>query len=190
MLEANIHAYAAAKGWTISRIVRREQGILPIALAGRIDEHWRDLGDALPRSGLRAWLFHATTGYSLPCAVRLAEAIAQAPELGSAAIAQLIQRQSRQNWQSQSLFRLLNRCLFLAADPLARIRILEQFYRLPRPVIERFYAGALRYRDTASLVAIMAARPPVPIGRALSCVSEASSWRFAERQAGARSKLG
>jgi lycopene beta-cyclase len=189
-LAAGIEAYVAAQGWTIASVIRRESGVLPITLAGRIDQHWRDMGDALPRSGLRAWLFHATTGFSLPCAVRLAEAIAQSSELTSSHVAKLIQQESRSTWRKQEIFRLLNRFLFLAAEPLQRVRILERFYRLPRPVIERFYSGTLRYPDIAVLIAIMAARPPVGILRAMQCVTETSSWKFAARHGSTRAELG
>ena len=49
--------------------------MLPIVLAGDMD---RLLGPrrSVPRVGLRAALFHPTTGYSLPDAVRIAETIA------------------------------------------------------------------------------------------------------------------
>lgn len=189
-IEMRVHAYAAVRGWSIATVVRKECGVLPIALAGDLDAHWRALGNMLPRSGLRSWLFHATTGYSLPNAVQLAQIIAQAPALNSGAIAALIEQHARAHWQSQSLFRLLNRCLFLAADPPARVRILEQFYRSPRSVIEHFYAGRLGYADRAMLVAIMAARPPVGVRRALSCIDDAAAWTFANRNAGAPADLG
>ncbi len=185
-----IEAYAAAQGWTIANVVRREAGVLPITLAGRIDQHWRDMGDTVPRVGLRAWLFHATTGYSLPSAVRLAEMIAASPDLRSAHVAELIQRVSRSTWRAQEIFRLLNRFLFLAADPLERVHVLERFYKLPQGVIERFYAGNLRYSDTALLMAIMAAKPPVGMIRAIKCMTETSSWEFAARHRSTTSELG
>jgi len=42
--------------------------------------------------------------------------------------------------------------------------VLERFYRLPEPLIGRFYAGRSTFRDKAR---ILAGRPPVPIGRAI-----------------------
>lgn len=190
-LEAAVEAYAAAQGWQTARIMRREAGVLPITLAGDIDQHWRSMGKEIPRSGLRAWLFHATTGYSLPNAVRLAEEIARAPQLSSEAIAQLIEARSRETWKTQAIFRLLNRSMFLAADPAGRVRILDRFYsKLPTASIERFYAGALRKTDIAMLMAIMATKPPVNIGRAIACLSETSSWEFASKQRASKAQLG
>ncbi len=190
-LGAAVEAYAATQGWQTARIIRREAGVLPITLAGDIDQHWRSMGTEIPRSGLRAWLFHATTGYSLPNAMRLAEEIARAPQLSSAAIAQLIEARSRATWKTQAIFRLLNRSMFLAADPAGRVRILDRFYsKLPTASIERFYAGALRKTDIAMLMAIMATKPPVNIGRAIACLSETSSWEFASKQRASKAQLG
>ena len=190
-LGAGLEAYASAQGWKVDKILRREAGVLPITLAGDIDRHWRTMGQEIPRSGLRAWLFHATTGYSLPIAVRLAGEIARAPDLSSKAIARLIEARSRETWKSQAIFRLLNRSMFLAADPAGRVRILDRFYsKLPAASIERFYAGALRKTDIAMLMAIMATKPPVNIGRAIACLSEASSWEFASKQRASKAQLG
>lgn len=190
-LGAGLEAYASAQGWKVDKILRREAGVLPITLAGDIDRHWRTMGQEIPRSGLRAWLFHATTGYSLPIAVRLAGEIGRAPDLSSKAIARLIEARSRETWKSQAIFRLLNRSMFLAADPAGRVRILDRFYsKLPAASIERFYAGALRKTDIAMLMAIMATKPPVNIGRAIACLSEASSWEFASKQRASKAQLG
>ena len=190
-LGTGVEAYAAAQGWESAKIIRREAGVLPITLAGDIDEHWRTMGLDIPRSGLRAWLFHATTGYSFPNAVRLAEELSQAPSLSSDAIARLIEKRSRETWKSQAIFRWLNRSLFLAADPPGRVRILDRFYaKLPTPAIERFYAGTFRKSDIAMLMAIMATKPPVNIGRAISCLSESSSWTFAAKHRSTTSELG
>lgn len=190
-LGAGLEAYASAQGWKVDKILRREAGVLPITLAGDIDRHWRTMGQEIPRSGLRSWLFHATTGYSLPNAVRLAGEIARAPDLSSKAIARLIEARSRETWKTQAIFRLLNRSMFLAADPAGRVRILDRFYsKLPAASIERFYAGALRKTDIAMLMAIMATKPPVNIGRAIACLSEASSWEFASKQRASKAQLG
>jgi lycopene beta-cyclase len=190
-LGTGVEAYAASQGWKIKRVIRREAGVLPITLAGDIDEHWQIMGQAIPRSGLRAWLFHATTGYSFPNAVRLAEELSTAPDLSSAAVARLIEKRSRETWKAQAIFRLLNRSMFLAADPPGRVRILDRFYaKLPTAAIERFYAGTLRTTDIMLLMAIMATKPPVKFGRAIACLSEASSWKFASKQRASKPQLG
>jgi lycopene beta-cyclase len=167
-LRRSIHDYAAAKGWQITDVVREETGVLPIVLDGAIDAFWEQAGTELPRAGLRAMLFHHTTGYSLPEAVRLAEQIAAAPELESPAIAVLVRQRARHHWREQRVYRLLNRMLFDAAEPAERYRVLEHFYRLPESTIARFYAGRLQWHDVLRLCT---GRPPVPVGRALHVLS-------------------
>lgn len=81
-----VHEYAAAKGWKIREVVREEKGVLPVVLTGDIDAFWARAGREVPRVGLRAGLFHPTTGYSLPDAVGLAEMVAAQADLSSAAL--------------------------------------------------------------------------------------------------------
>ena len=50
-------------------------------------------------------------------------------------------------WQQRRFYQRLNRMLFRAAEPKRRYRVLEHFYRLPEPVIARFYAGRLTALD-------------------------------------------
>jgi lycopene beta-cyclase len=63
---------------------------------------------------------------------------------------------------------MLSRMLFGAAEPQRRYRMLERFYRLPEPLIERFYAG----RSTpADRLRILAGRPPVPVAAAIASLA-------------------
>jgi lycopene beta-cyclase len=166
-----ITGYAADRGWRIREVVDEEAGVLPIVLAGDIDAFWRERPTGIPCSGMRAALFHPTTGYSLPDAVRLADEIADAwrsnGSLDSAELDRMIRALSRRLWRRGGFFRLLNRMLFLAAEPRLRYRVLERFYRLPEPLIERFYAGRPGWADRAR---ILTGKPPVPLGRALPCL--------------------
>ena len=170
-LLAEARAYAATQGWTIAREVRVEHGVLPVALAGDIAEFWRlaGLGSSVPRIGLRAALFHPTTGYSLPDAARLADRVAALPELTTASIAAAAVALSTELWEARAFYRLLDRMLFRAADGPERYRVLQRFYRLPTPLIRRFYAAQCTGADK---LRILSGRPPVPIGRALHCLSE------------------
>ena len=59
--------------------------------------------------------------------------------------------------------------LFRAAIPEQRYKVLERFYRLPQPLIERFYAARSTGVDKAR---ILTGRPPVPLGAALKCIAE------------------
>lgn len=165
----DIAAYAAGQGWTIAEQVREEAGVLPIALAGDIEAYWTEAVSPAADAGMRAALFHPTTGYSLPDAARQAEAIAALPALTTADARAALIKMSMQAWRERAFYRLLNRMLFRAAKPTERYLVLQRFYRLPQPLIERFYAGQATLPDKAR---ILAGRPPVPIGRALACLSE------------------
>jgi lycopene beta-cyclase len=163
-LRANIAAYAQARGWRIVETLREEQGSLPIVLAGDFDGFWSDAGGQ-PVSGLRAGLFHPTTGYSLPHAVRLAERIARLDDMSAPALFAAIRAEARDQWRGQGFFRLLNRMLFLAGSADNRWRVMQRFYRLPHGLIGRFYAGRLTLGDKAR---ILTGKPPVPVGQAIA----------------------
>lgn len=163
-LRANVAAYAAARGWQVAEVLREEHGSLPIVLAGDFDAFWDELAGQ-PSSGLRAGLFHPTTGYSLPHAVRLADRIAALPDLGAARLFDAIRTEARSEWQGQRFFRLLNRMLFLAGAQDERWRVMQRFYRLPAPLIARFYAGRPRLADKAR---VLSGKPPVPVAQALA----------------------
>jgi lycopene beta-cyclase len=156
-----IQAYLGARGWKARAIEREEIGVLPAPLEGE----WDDVvgRGEVPRSGVRAGLFHATTGYSLPYAVRFADAVCALPQLDSAAVLELMVSTSQREWRRARYFRLLNRMLFRAAVPSERIAMFQQFYRRPEPLIQRFYAGRLEPFD---YVRIMTGKPPVSLVRA------------------------
>jgi lycopene beta-cyclase len=115
---------------------------------------------------MRAGLFHATTGYSLPEAVRSAERLAALPRLDSESVCAALEAQAAGVWRRGRFLRLLNRMLFGAAAPERRFRVLEHFYRLPEPLIGRFYADRLGPFDR---LRILSGRPPVPLLRAARC---------------------
>ncbi|KQQ47529.1 lycopene cyclase [Duganella sp. Leaf126] len=163
-LRANIAAYAAARGWTITDVLREERGALPITLASDHDGYWDDLRGQ-PSAGLRAGLFHPTTGYSLPHAVRLAECIAAQADLRAPALFAAIRAHTGAAWRRQRFFRLLNRMLFLAGEADHRWRVMQRFYTLPAPLISRFYAGRPTLGDQLRVVS---GKPPVPVGQAVA----------------------
>jgi lycopene beta-cyclase len=165
-----IAGYAHSRGWRIQRVLRRETGVLPVALAGDVASLWADSGD-VALSGMRAGLFHATTGYSLPDAVRVADLLGTLQHLDSASLRATVSSYAGGHWLRQRFYRLLNRMLFRAADPGERYRVFERFYRLPQGLIERFYAGRLTRYDQ---LRILTGKPPVPFFRALKVVRESS----------------
>ncbi|AXF65577.1 MULTISPECIES: lycopene beta-cyclase CrtY [unclassified Leclercia] len=162
----NIADYAREQGWGLAHLEREEQGDLPIMLAGDFPSFWQGR-DKQPCSGLRAGLFHATTGYSLPHAVALAEAIAASADISAAALFSVIHRYALRQWREQRFFRSLNRMLFLAGDADKRWQVMQRFYSLNEGLIARFYAGQLTLADKAR---ILAGKPPVPVGEAMLAI--------------------
>jgi lycopene beta-cyclase len=159
-----IHAYAAAQGWRIARILRDEDGVLPIAIDGDIRAHLEGYPPGIAPVGMAAGLFHPVTGYSFPDAVRLALHVATLPDLAGAAIDRAVRDFAIATWESRGFYRMLNKMLFRAAFPHERRRILEHFYRLDAELVCRFYAGQSTLIDK---MRILTGRPPIPIPRAI-----------------------
>lgn len=159
-----IDDYVAARGWRIATVVREERGALPIPLARS-----RDAEPEVATVGVRAGLFHPTTGYSLPHAVRVADRLSALRALTTASVRAAIAEERLTLEAGHRYLRRLNRMLFRAALPEDRYRILERFHRLPAPLIRRFYADRLTAWDRLRIVV---GRPPVPIGKALACWGE------------------
>lgn len=166
-IEHRIADYAAGQGWRVAAVGRRESGVLPVVTGGDFDTFWPRT-DRLARAGVRAGLFHPLTSYSLPDAVRFASWISRRPEF-DARLGPATHARAERHWQAGRFDRLLARMLFRAADPSARYRILERFYRLPEPVIARFYAGQSTLGDRAR---ILVGKPPVSIRRAVAAMME------------------
>ena len=168
-LNRDIATYARAQGWTIGRVLRSERGVLPIALAYDAEAFWAERPHDVAQAGMRAGLFHPTTGYSLPEAARTANLIARHWPVDTRTLAGLLRTYAIARGRGQRFYRLLNRMLFRAARPDERALVLQRFYRLPEPLIERFYAGNTTLADAAR---ILVGKPPVSVRRALGCVFE------------------
>lgn len=161
----NIRDYAAQQGWQLQTMLREEQGALPITLTGNTEAFWQQR--PLACSGLRAGLFHPTTGYSLPLAVAVADRLSALDVFNSSSIHQAITHFARERWQQQRFFRMLNRMLFLAGPADSRWRVMQRFYGLPEDLIARFYAGKLTLTDR---LRILSGKPPVPVLAALQAI--------------------
>lgn len=163
---ARIAAYAATKAWVLTDCLGEERGCLPVVSGGDFDAVW-PADDRVARVGTGAGAFQPTTGYSLPFAAESAVALAKGwpfADLGSATRAM-----AKAQWQRGGFYRLLDKMLFGAAVPDQRYKILEHFYRLPEPVIERFYAGKSSLSDK---MRVLSGRPPVPIGAAIRALKD------------------
>jgi lycopene beta-cyclase len=161
LLRARALGYLENRGVRVLRTLRQEAGSLGLPWT---DDSLPPLGSPL-RLGARGGWFHPTTGYSLPVAVRVAQALARRPDAALPALAALyrqVQRQAR-------FARRLNRLLFRAVPPDRRWQILSRFYRLPQPTIERFYNLS---STPADRLRILVGRPPagMSLGAAFSAL--------------------
>ena len=164
---ARIDAYAAAHGLA-GETVREEAGVLPVAMGGDFEAYWRSGGRGVAKAGMRAGLFHPTTGYSLPDAVRLAALIAARRDFAGVDLHEATHAMARETWNRRWFYRMLDTMLFRAAEPEERYRVLQRFYRLDPGLIGRFYAGHSTIKDKAR---VLIGRPPVPIGRAIRALA-------------------
>ena len=165
---SRIKAYAAVQGWNLAELIHQEMGALPVTMGGDFDAYWHSGGEAA-KIGVRAALFHGTTGFSLPDAVRTASMIATLDDLSGPAIARAMHSFAEARWKGGSFYRLLDRMLFRAATPGTRYQVLQRFYGLAPSLIQRFYAGNTTWFDK---VRILSGKPPVPIVRAMAVMRE------------------
>lgn len=159
--------YAKAHGWATNHIVREESGVLPVTMGGDFEAYWQSGGNKVAKAGMRAGLFHPTTGYSLPDAVRMAALIAHASDLSGAGLHDLTHAFARRTWKERGFYRMLDKMLFRAADAHERYRVLERFYRLDPQLVRRFYAGRSTLFDK---MRVLTGKPPVTIPRAMRAI--------------------
>lgn len=163
-LRQRIADYAAAKGWQVTAIDGEEMGALPVVMGGDFEQLW-PADDGIARIGVRAGVFQATTGYSLPDAVRFAAFLVDNIDVPD--LPQQLRAFAVEAWRRQRFYRMLDTMLFRAGEPAERYRILQRFYRLRPRLIERFYAGK---STTADKLRILSGKPPVPFWRAVNLV--------------------
>jgi lycopene beta-cyclase len=167
-LQARIDDYAAQRGWRIEDHAMDETGVLPVVAGGDFEAFWRASSRGPALAGARAGLFHPLTSYSLPDAVRFASALSALDIVSADALGSFSRDWAARHWRKGRFYRMLSRMLFGAAEPDQRWRVLERFYGLPEPLIERFYAGR---SSRADMLRVLAGRPPVPVSGAIASLA-------------------
>jgi len=167
-LSARIDRYCAAVGWE-GEPLAFETGVLPVVTGGDLARYQREVRvPGVAMAGARAMIAHPLTSYTLPFAVETALLVAANRELPGEQMAALLENHARRVWKRTGFYRLLGKMLFGAAEPAQRYRIFSRFYRLPQPLIERFYAARSTGGDK---LRILTGKPPVPIGRAVHAIT-------------------
>jgi lycopene beta-cyclase len=158
LFRQRIGAYADARNVGRWRVVREEAGVLPMPWVGG-GVNVPDSGP-LPVGYAGGW-FHPATGYSLPVAVRVALAIANATPAGArTALRTLAEHVSPR----QRFGRFLNRLLFTLVVPDQRWQVFRRLYRaVPDATLNRFYALDFGPLDAARMV--VGWPPPVTLSR-------------------------
>lgn len=162
-LSARIDIYCRQHGWD-GTIVGFETGVLPVMTSGNAARYLARTGvPGVALVGGRGLFCHPLTSYTLPFAVETALAIAADADLPGDQLAAKMAARSRALWRRTGFYRLLGTMLFGAAQPHKRAAIFARFYRLPQPLIERFYRGQSTLADRAR---ILVGKPPVALHRA------------------------
>lgn len=160
LYQKEILRYAREKCWEVADVIGSEEGSLPIPY----------FGEAMPTTGLtptigvRAGLFHPTTGYSIYEAVWVAEWLVRETNWQASAIRKKLLHWTSNRWKQHEFYRRLNNMLFLASADNQRYRILEKFYEHDEGLVARFYSGQTSALDK---LAILSGKPPVPVSQGL-----------------------
>ena len=167
-LSARIDAYCLDQGWSGEEI-GTETGVLPVITGGDFGRfRERHAIPGVATIGARAGLAHPLTSYTLSFAVETALAIADRADLPGEDLAAAIDERGRTHWRRTQFYRKLGRMLFGAAKPKERYNVFARFYRMPEPLIERFYAGNSNPLDEAR---VLSGKPPVPVLAAMRALA-------------------
>jgi lycopene beta-cyclase len=167
-LSHRIDLYCRKSGWE-GEVLGFEVGVLPVITGGDPAAYFaanRTPGVAL--AGARGLFTHPLTSYTLPFAVETALWVADHASLAGEELARHMHARSMAHWRDTGFYRLLGTMLFGAAQPHRRASIFERFYRLPEPLVERFYAARSTWADKAR---ILIGKPPVAITRAMHALA-------------------
>ncbi len=166
-LSSRVDAYCSEHGWH-GDILGSETGVLPVITGGNFAAFQAERRlPGVTVAGARGGFVHPLTSYTLPQAAECALAIAAEADLPGQQLAALLEDRARRHWRATRFYRRLGRMMFGAAEPERRYRVFEHFYRMPREVIERFYAARSTTMDRAR---ILCGKPPVPLSRALGAL--------------------
>lgn len=167
-LSDRLDRYEAAHGWE-GEPLDCETGVLPVITGGDFAAFQSaHRTDGVAVIGARGGFVHPLTSYTLPFAVETALAVAAQGDLAGPQLAAMLEARARAHWRRTAFYRRLARMMFGAGKPEQRWRAFALVYRLPQPVIERFYAGRSSHADRARL---LCGKPPVPVLGALRALA-------------------
>lgn len=146
----------AEKNIAVESVLRREKASLPIPL----EKVTKTISDnVINLSGI----FHDTTGYSLPYAVKVIESLLSEKPSFTSFQTKLAAFEKRIA-QDRAFFRTLNRFMFRASGNAQRYKMLQFFYKHRPELISHFYAGEMGQLEK---VRFFMGKPPVSIFSAM-----------------------
>ncbi|MFM8269504.1 MAG: lycopene beta-cyclase CrtY [Pseudomonadota bacterium] len=167
-LRKEVLEYCASKNWQVKEVFYEETGCLPLPLTKRFIRGKLTADESRETRlsvGMRAGLFHPTTGYSFPLAVRTVEVLLNASR--ESEWPERLETFRENCYREQTFFILLNRVMFGAIRPEKRFKFLQHFYRLPQDLIHGFYAHRFGILEKARF---FLRTPPVPVSAALGAL--------------------
>ena len=153
-----------SQGWSVKEIIRTEHGSLPIPF-GDVEKE-QDIHVIAFKN-----IFHDTTGYSLPDAMRVIGKIMNS-DFTSEELKRTLNQYHHERKDQRKFFRLLNRLMFHASEEHERFRTLEFFYKSSPALISKFYRGDMNLLDKFRF---FAGKPPVEMKRAFTVFKETIS---------------
>ncbi len=163
-LSRRIDRYCAANGWS-GETLGEETGVLPVITGGDFAALRQSLATpGVVAIGARGGFTHPLTSYTVPFAVDNALTLARHAASPAQKLSARFEKRAHDHWRDTAFYRHLGRMLFLGGEPEERYRIFAHFYRLPEPLVERFYAGRSTLPDKGR---ILIGKPPIPIPAAI-----------------------
>jgi lycopene beta-cyclase len=166
-IEQEIMAYIQKQNWKVKSLIRKESGTLPLTLT--LPSGTKQSRDEFPSIGAESGYFHPVTGYTAPTLLKQLCAICDHSNLTAAAMRRVLAKVEQNSTGRLRYYRFLNRMMFKGAEATERYKVLSHFYRMPEPVISRFYSGQTTVWDQ---LRILMGKPPVPVSKALRVLRE------------------
>lgn len=167
-LRARCASYAKQRGWVVTSVLHVEKGVLPIVLSGDPETLLKLKPAALPSGSGEAF---SITRRATPCR---SQSVAPTPSPSakrSRASCSICKCSSGRGsiGKGRAFSAFSTGCCSGPRSLAMRFRVLERFYELRTPLIDRFYGSSLTRADKAR---ILVGWPPVPIGKALRVMGE------------------
>ncbi|WMC18857.1 MAG: lycopene beta-cyclase CrtY [Enterobacteriaceae bacterium PSpicST2] len=154
LLRKNIFKYIKGKKWIIKKLIKEEQGIIPIKLKNNKNKIFKNI----ILNGLNGNFYHSITGYSLYLFLILSNNILKINNLNYKKILNEFNYLSKNIYKNQKQYILLNKVFFLLISLNKRYKLIQKFYNFPETLINRFYLEKINFFDKIKIILL---NPPI-----------------------------